>query len=266
MSGDVMKVLFQRRIDIRRQNLEQLEMRIRHPLWIRLVELSSFMENKFKRPCIMLPTTDLARVEPFHSLIKKTPLHIEVTRSKMEEFAHHIPRIMELWKFVRGRYLLRLFPPTLQLVLVGVGTLGFRALELGITFFKCSWCQCILTYPRVLMHGCLRNRHFDEDVDQKFARLRRGISLDLIWNAIPRWFCGGWNEFGNQISFYPEVSHVAQILISIFGKNPFLVPASELDQDDARIECLLCRSLSSDNQTYSRLVMNWRMAVSRFKS
>jgi hypothetical protein len=85
-----------------------------------------------------------------------------------------------------------------------------HGLELATTFFKCYWCTEPISYPRILMHGCLlkdtsskrgRKRRKDDEATWKISKRTRLLTLaDLEHHGLPRKSLLIWSYLCYQIT------------------------------------------------------------------
>lgn len=219
-----------------------------------------------------VPITQLAKLEPFRTLIYDTPENKELREKDLMGHVHAIPEALQTWKAEAEDLLFGLLPASATRGKKGKGkALELRkTLNLATTIFCCKWCgpDRPLTYPFVLEHECLFERHSPEDAHdyrhnrnpKKRAEDRQTIYLNEEDKADPN---ASWNEGGDQLTFFNKASEFASAIILALGEDPSVVTWEELDEANERVECLHCRLPDSGNHRLKRVAMDWRQAVSR---
>lgn len=178
---------------------------------------------------------DISGQEPFKSLIFVTPLDVVLTTADFEACADQIPQACDDWLQSNTKKLLQLLPKH--------AASKSSILELATTFFRCHWCREPISYPRILVHDCLRRDHpglEDYDDDELYYANR---------STKP------WNFGGAQVTHDKDASNYAKDIITACGKKSASVSAATMDELDQRVECLRCIS------PRGRLVMRWKTAV-----
>jgi hypothetical protein len=244
------------------------------------------------KPSILPPTSYIANLEPFRTLLKTLPLEDNVSNQYLSGMQSTLSKLTEAWRREADLYLLGLLsnaPPSTSTD----EEIDRAPLELATTFFKCNWCTEPITYPRILMHGCLRNRRCkdadeeeneegdeggeeadsgpddeneavgatDENDHQTPNITRNEITVDTVWNKMSSWFGSGWNEGSDQIFVDEEATNFAKRIVQVCGQDPNTATFSRMEELDARLECVRCTA-KSKLKTRNRLVMNWTTAVS----
>ncbi|KAF9469335.1 hypothetical protein BDZ94DRAFT_374652 [Collybia nuda] len=181
---------------------------------------------------------DICAVQPFRTIIFKTPREDSLTKEQFAASLTEFSNIAAEWRTSCVQQLFELLPRPFDV----------SALKLATVFFRCHWCTEPITYPRILKHACLVKRYSDLDDDDD--ELQQACSPVLPWNL-----------GGEQISFDDEASSFARDIIKSCGQDPERVTMSEMDVLDPRVECLCCAHPSR-----GRLVMKWKIAVSVVKS
>ena len=103
-----------------------------------------------------------------------------------------------------------------------------------------------LWYPRVLGHRCMtKPTGFRLSTD-------RSIDLDILPWRRRKWTC-------NLIDIDEDASEAAEGVIAACGLDPTVATADDMDELDARLECLQC---STDEDNPCHVVLGWRSAVS----
>lgn len=254
-----------------------------------------------KKPYIVAHSSNLARREPFQSLIRDTPIDQNINAAHLTELAAHIPEMNRLWRAEADAFLLGLLSGSSEHSRLSPdGEVDRTPLERAITFFNCCHCSEPITYPRVLMHGCLRNRlnHSDTyaaaaeefletkaeqeeaDSDEEPGDAPSETLADKatqtakynmpegtptnVWNKMSSYFGSDWNEGNDQISVDDEASGFARVIVKACGVDPDTTSFERMRELDARVECVRC-SEKMKNKLRSRLVMNWTTAVSQLR-
>ncbi|KAH6918283.1 hypothetical protein BKA70DRAFT_1246765 [Coprinopsis sp. MPI-PUGE-AT-0042] len=220
---------------------------------------------------------DLASAEPFHSLIFGTPIDESVKLDDFVPLIDSIGSITKSWKEASDSRLLELLPATPTKAPTKKGKekslLDPGVLTRVATIFSCEWCLEFLNYPAVLEHPCLTNKHrgqrapgsdeteddgpdekdLETDESEKEAEDPGKDPLDAPFILVRR-----WNEGNDQVIFDVEASELVKTIISLCGMNPDTATVQEMDDCDARIECVRCQNLKGK---HPRLVMTWRHAI-----
>jgi hypothetical protein len=186
-----------------------------------------------------------------------------------------IPSVLQTWKTGAEETLLSLIQasaPAIDKGKKGRGkrpALGLETLDLATTIFWCKWCgkNYPTTYPSVLTHRCLFERHaadragsYAPSRNPRIRRLDRQIQyLNDEDRADPN---PGWNQGGNQLFFYEEASKYAAAIVTALGKDPKVATWEELDRANERLECVYCRLPKDGKERLKGLAMDWRQAVS----
>ena len=220
------------------------------------------------KSCVFPPIVHLARKPPFADLImdRYTSAYI----SKLQNLTSYIPDITASWRESADEHLLDLLPQnsTSSSTRKGKGKSKSISgcLELATSFFNCHWCREPISYPRILMHHCLRLRRLvdpeeddnsEEDLDQEVKIKDRKLA---VWNKLSFWYGADWNEsiVNDQVTFDDEASGFARVFVKACGEDPDTVTSDRMKEIDARVECLRC---AKEGRHASRLVMNWTTAV-----
>jgi len=249
-----------------------------------------------KKPYIVAHSSNLARREPFQSLIRDTPIDQKINPAHLTELAVHIPEMNKLWRAEADTFLLGLLSEPSRLG--PGGEVDRTPLERATTFFNCYHCSEPITYPRILMHDCLRNRLNNSDPyaaateelletkaeqeeadeepgdahsETKADKAAQTAKYDMpeatptnVWNKMSFYFGSDWNEGSDQISVDDEASGFARVIVKACGEDPDTTSFERMQELDARVECVRC-SEKMKNKLRSRLVMNWTTAVSQLR-
>lgn len=242
---------------------EEIEEKVVDKFIARFWQLSRIASRSY--PKVFPPIAHLVRTPPFIDLIKNTVISEQITDRELEGLTPHIADITASWRESADQCLLDLLPQLRSRK--GKGKqISTRSLELATSFFKCYWCTEPISYPRILMHECLRVRSETEDADEedtdeedeKIEEFSQNI-VDSVWAQMPFWFGTGWNEGNDEITFDDEASGFARVIVKACGQNPDKVTFDQMNEIDARVECLRCSNSGGRNR--KRLVMNWTTAV-----
>jgi len=279
-------------MEYRRQ--EMLEAKITLALRLRLYALDHTVMTTMEaisNPPIVPPTSYIAKLEPFQTLFKTLPLEEKVSHEHWSGLVVHstIPRMTEAWRHEADLFLLGILSTT-RTPMNPDAMIDRAPLELATTFFKCNWCTEPITYPRILMHGHLRNRRCkdadeeenedgeerrkenesdeneaveiaDDNDHQPLDVTRNEVTVDTVWNKMSSWFVSGWNEGNDEIFVDEEATNFAKRIVRVCGEDPNTTTFSRMKELNSRLECVRCTA-KSKNKTRKRLVMNWTTAVS----
>ena len=225
----------------------------------RLAQLSELITEFYSRmpePAIIPPILHFARTSPFVDFIKNT---VKMDDSEFQGLTSCIPSIIASWRASADECLLNLLPQKSR-NRKGKETSIANRLDLAITFFKCEWCHEPISYPRVLMHECLRQRHDEgdrsRDEEDKDGQKAVEPQVVSVWNKIQDG--ADWNEGKNQVTFDHDALRFARVIVKACGEDPDKVTFDQMNKIDARFECLRC---SRKGRNRGRLVMNWTTAV-----
>jgi hypothetical protein len=103
-----------------------------------------------------------------------------------------------------------------------------------------------LWFPRVLGHRCLTKPHRHGIADD-------AMRLDILPCHRQRWFCG------RVIKVDEEACGAAVVIIEACKMDPRIATVDDMDQLDARLECLACLMPNAEDPTH--IVFGWRSAV-----
>ncbi|EJF66113.1 hypothetical protein DICSQDRAFT_152111 [Dichomitus squalens LYAD-421 SS1] len=122
------------------------------------------------------------------------------------------------------------------------------ALSLATTWFRCGHCACLLDYPRVQAHRCLKTGPAIK-VDRKTDADDRANAYNIVLKEFP------WNYTGDKVSYDEEARAAAEKVVRAYGRDPKKTEAFDIDIYSPRFACGEC---SRDGRVY---VMPWRVAV-----
>lgn len=218
--------------------------------------INSEFNSKMVKPMVIPPIVHFARAPLFAYHIMTYCYQQTCWAAFPWSLAYLISEITSSWRASADDCLLQLIPKSTVGAKNGQKT---HRLELATSFFKCHWCQETISYPRVLMHECLRT-HKALSEDTLEVNNADALGVSTVWNQMSVWYDGaGWNE-GDKVSFDTEASGFARVIVKACGKDPNKATFDEMNDMDARVECLTCSGKGRGN--LKRLVMNWTTAVS----
>ena len=189
--------------------------------------------------------------------------------NKLQSLTSYLPDITASWRESADEHLLDLLPQKATSSTTKKGKAKSKSmsncLELATTFFNCQWCREPISYPRILMHYCIRLRRRigpegddgEEDLDEEVEFEDRKLA---VWNKMSFWYGTDWNESKDQVTFDDEASGFARVIVKACGEDPDTVTSDRMKEIDARVECLRC---AKEGRYASRLVMNWTTAVKK---
>nr|VWO98136.1 F-box domain protein [Ganoderma boninense] len=122
------------------------------------------------------------------------------------------------------------------------------ALLRATTWFRCTQCDCLLDYPRVQAHQCLKTGPAI-NMDPKTDADDRANAYNLVLKEFP------WNYSGDGIFYDMDARAAAQKVVRAYGLDPDGTEGFDMDLDSPRFACGEC---SKDGHV---CVMPWRVAV-----
>ena len=255
------------------------------------------------KPWVHAPAPYVAQLEPFCTIMKDSEdVDISLIRERLKAQAHLLPDISLAWKAEADRSLLRLLLPEDDAgKMPGEGDVDRTPLDLASTFFACD-CKCTdpMTYPRILMHDCLRTKKMpdeddddaptgdedkansaededdedeeteeeDEDADNEndAPNLVYGIPTvtpDSVWDNMSCWASKPWNDGGHDVWIDEEATGCANAIRRACGEDPETVTSSTMNmRHDIRVECMRCvPANAAKSKGRTRRVMTWKTAV-----
>lgn len=248
----------------------------------RVVAAISKAVQSVPQPRVNPPNGYFIRSQRFSALIRDDTVDTVAFDTQLQSLMPLVPDMIASWVAACNGKLLDL---------LGSDREGDPHLELSTTFFKCGRCNDPISYPRILMHSCLRDTPRgtivenlngagttqDEDEEEEdneesdeldneaeelhVQPIREQITPERVWNQILSWYnAADWNEGGDQVFVDDEATGVANIIVKVCGEDPATATVSRMDSNDSRLECLrCCRSYKS--KPSKRLIMNWKTAV-----
>jgi hypothetical protein len=193
--------------------------------------------------------TDVCNMDEFRTIIDDTDVDVEVTETNFKEAMNRLPQLVTEWRITKDAELVHIMNE--YALPCGSGhnepqPQHDRAqLELATTLFQCKICNAPISYPRILVHSCVHSlRDYWQDSDE----FRRKLWLNLDDEP--------WNYVGDRIGIYEKGGPAAREIVISCGLDPDTTTAQEMDDLDARYECLGCYA-----EFHGRLIMGWRTAV-----
>ncbi|KIM48752.1 hypothetical protein M413DRAFT_437932 [Hebeloma cylindrosporum] len=284
MKDELIDLMEYKRQEMRKAN-------ITHALQLRVNTLDRVIQSTMADHFILPHTSYIATREPFQALFKALPLEERVTEEQMRALAtpEMILQMTETWRREADILLLGLLSK-LPVLPNAEEAIDRTPLELATTFFKCNWCTEPISYPRILMHRCLRHRRSkepdeEEDDDDRGSldsgadgeeveameaendneqptrnTVRTEVTMDSVWNNMSSWFRSGWNEGNDQIFVDEEATNFAKKIVEACGEDPNTTTFTRMEELNPRLECVRC-SAKSKTKTRNRPVMNWTTAL-----
>ena len=230
----------------------------------------------------------IASSEPIASFMKNG-LPERIPEEDIEKLEPQLRSLITSWKEETDCYLATLIPqPSGKGKKKDSHNSKTSALELATTFFKCYWCTEPISYPRILMHGCLLKavklqeeaegeeddesdsdmEDFEEDmvVDARGPQVLRPpkeVTPDMAFPMVSDYYSLGMCAGKEGVSYDEEASNFARDIITACGQDPMTVTYAAMEKIHARLECLRCSQAMQAKQKAKqvRLVMKWNMAV-----
>ena len=122
------------------------------------------------------------------------------------------------------------------------------ALLRATTWFRCTQCDCLLDYPRVQAHQCLRTGP-SINMDPKTDADDRANAYNIVLKEFP------WNYSGDKIFYDMDARAAAQKVVRAYTLDPNVTEGFDMDLDSPRFACGEC------SKNGSVCVMPWRVAV-----
>lgn len=231
---------------MRQQMIEFMtEMRLKRwgrELTERLIQRQSALIPLLKRwrqaqnPAVILPEdADIVHMAPFSTIIEYKAGPIPIA-ANFEGLLFHLPRLYDAWLTEKNAFLLSLLPPHPP-------RYQDTTLDLATTSFSCKSCHSLISYPRVLAHGCLRRISPDVKLREQDACRYKSLGFPYLYP---------WNR-GDQITYAAANERSARAIIEAIRKDPAKTTAREMDSCNIRWIC------GCEDHTW---YLNWRMAVS----
>ncbi|KAF9484668.1 hypothetical protein BDN70DRAFT_872185 [Pholiota conissans] len=280
---DIIRVYEWQRQETRKSNMiRSFQMRLPH-----LTMLIEKSQEGTPRPWFYPPTSQIARAEPFASVMKGNAEDSSLDglipiKLAMDALKDHIPKLIEVWRDDADRFLLSLVSGGKETVMQADGEkIDRQPLELATTFFKCH-CSCKepISYPRILMHSCLRShripdkddddapqenedKEHDEDEEDVESHQKGQEERDTSVSTAevhdnPNEIYGiptttpdvVWNKMSSwwsaqwnetdMIELDEEAIGFARAIVQACGEDPDTVTSTTMNAHDIRVECMRC--------------------------
>ncbi|KAF9522683.1 hypothetical protein CPB83DRAFT_91200 [Crepidotus variabilis] len=251
-----------------------------------LNNLEAFI-NSFALPEIRPPTIYFASLEPFASIIKETEGFRVLIDTDFRKRIQDLQSIVNKWRETTDEYLLGLVRESLDESAEESADQGL--LSCAGVFFKCGFCNEPVSYPRILVHKCLRSKVVDNSapatsldcdngvklVDFEAGEDRppklKAVSMVTEWEDLTKPYRMGAHAGNEAIFFDTNASRIARKIILATGDDPLKITQEEMSAKNIRLECLQCgqgipkrkRTLASGTRATYRtaLCMNWTRAI-----
>jgi hypothetical protein len=192
---------------------------------------------------------DVCNMAEFKTIIEDTSLDVEVCSMSFRHAMDLLPQLVADWRKAKDAELVCIVDqdtsPFGSPQNDSSAANDYSRLGLATTIFQCKVCQEPISYPRILVHSCvhaLRNSLYP--YDDPHSKPWRDL------NDEP------WNFGGNRIGIDLRGKRAASLVVRSCGLDPDTTTAGEMDDLDARFECLGCY-----DDLCGRLIMGWRVAV-----
>lgn len=230
---------------MRREYLSILEAR-------QLIVASLFSGWSKERPAkeILPGIADICSTPDFKTIIMDTPTDTEVNEASFQSAIAKLPDLVHDWRIAKDAELL-------QILATGVGSQISEAdsmdpgqLNRATVYFACKSCGGghPICYPRILVHKCI-----SAPDGRQWSTQSDGLSVqDHLWGVLRQ---VPWN-LDNKVSSYHSAAAGVTSILETLKLDPGTTTSEQLDNLDARFECLICTNI-----TQVRLAYNWRAAV-----
>jgi hypothetical protein len=183
-------------------------------------------------------------MEGLHDMILESDSSVEVNESSFAECLTRLPDFCCEWRRSKDEILAELVPSS-AFPSAPEPSCDFSQLQLATTYFYCSQCKAPIHYPRILAHSCMTSaRHKDILKNEQLH------GLDSL-HRVP------WNFTNNMVAFHLDAFNSACRVLDTCDKDPAVTTAAELDELDARFECVNCQTFGPCR----RSAMSWISAV-----
>ncbi|KAF9484131.1 hypothetical protein BDN70DRAFT_873027 [Pholiota conissans] len=233
-----------------------------------------------RKPWIHPSLSTVATSEPFSSTIRDNVRIADedgdneedeeededsTAKEALSGLADFVPGVLIKWRDEADQYLLNLLleAPESAIDLAG-GQMDRTPLELATTFFKCQFCAELISYPRILVHGCLKKRrHISsvDDIDVDVEPRVHGVPTvteESTWHTISSWSGPTWIEAKQFISAHEAAANSARTILQDCAEDPDVVTFESMKDRDLLLECMCC---ASPEAGAPRHIMNWDMAI-----
>jgi hypothetical protein len=192
---------------------------------------------------------DVCNMNEFKIIVEDAPNDVEIGKEDFKEAMDQLPRLIQEWRYAKDTELVSIInkntaPDGIPLQKLHPKN-DHKQLELTTTIFKCRFCYTSIAYPRILVHSCmhiLRESYRDYE-DPRF----------ILWRNMED---EPWNFGGNRVEIDSRALPAAKVVLESCALDPATTTTKEMDDLDARFECLKCYDEKS-----KRLIMGWRTAV-----
>ena len=212
----------------------------------RLRFISDIFKNykQSRSPIEIIPSpADICNMPQVMALLEDPAPDAHITPESFAELQEQFPSLCKDWIASRNQELVSLMPGHPVNLIAGADE--FRRLDLATTFFKCSECIEPISYPRVLVHGCL--------TALRLGNRNREDNQALIYASLD---CEPWNTGRGRISYFDAAEASARSVLEIYGLDADVVTAADLNDTNKWLECLRCT-----HPIKGRLVFKWQKAV-----
>lgn len=202
-----------------------------------------YKESVSPSQLLSLPRTyEICHFSPFANVVK-LPADVRVTTTNFEEPMRMLPELLSKYWEEKRRSRLQMIPPipnSSSAVLAGPDPL-----ELATSVFRCRSYSTLGTIvvgmEGQMTHTCMSPGH-----------------------GLPGSFRHGWSsDDGDCLSFSPEGSRTARLLIGLAGLDANTATALDMDRCGVRFSCSSC-PVHNFNKVFMRFGYSWRSAVCSF--
>lgn len=208
----------------------------RRVLRVRLAALNGLISSYYANP---LRTAETEYKPHFCDFIFMPEIREVIESSNEAELGPHcenalrvlLPTLIARWEAQTRRKLTRLLQPSAR------SSKGTDVLELAVTHFTCTECQCLLPYPEVLAHPCLRQLRPQPRPRDKSRCSHPFPKEDMVYE-ISTWEIGvmrePWSSSALCVPDAPFEEHLRNV-IALSGRDPASVTRRELDALDVHL-------------------------------
>ncbi|KAF9484129.1 hypothetical protein BDN70DRAFT_989905 [Pholiota conissans] len=194
----------------------------------------------------------------------------------------NIPNLLNIWRIEADKFLARLLTGKTTVATNADEDVDCTPLMLATAFFKCRFCTDPISYPRILMHKCLRTRRkiissgkadakdeapaaFDSnEYEPHKVHGVRTITEEGVWHRMPMWSGPTWDEARQFISVDETAVKSAKVITRACGEDPGSVTAQAMKDRKVWLECRRCglhKSKGTAAASCPRHIMTWNMAI-----
>jgi len=178
---------------------------------------------------------DVCSMDEFRTIIEDTDVNVEVSGETFKQAMDRLPQLITEWRIAKDAELVHIINQ--ETTANGSQSKSQSPndrtqLELATTIFQCKVCEAPISYPRILVHSCVRSvrdswRYHDE------LRAR-------LWQALDD---ASWNYTGDRVGIdLKGRPAAAREIVIACGLDLDTTTAGEMDDLDVRLECLGCHS------------------------